>query len=118
MSKVYINGKLCDKNDAKVSVFDHGLLYGDGVFEGIRVYGGKVCWREQHIELLHDSARHLWLEIPISPEHMTRAVLETVRANAKQDGYIRLIVTRGGGTLGLDPRKCSDPQVIIIVDDI
>ena len=118
MSKVYLNGKLCDKNDAKVSVYDHGLLYGDGVFEGIRVYGGKVFRLAQHVERLYDSARHIWLEIPLGPEQMTRAVLDTVRANAKQDGYVRLIVTRGGGTLGLDPRKCSDPQVIIIVDDI
>jgi branched-chain amino acid aminotransferase len=116
--KVYINGKLFDKADAKVSVYDHGLLYGDGVFEGIRVYSGKVFRLKEHIERLYESARAIWLEIPLSPRQMAEAVESTVRANAKQDGYIRLVVTRGGGSLGLDPRKTSDPQVIIIVDDI
>src|SRR5690349_12386591 len=116
--KVWIDGQLVPKEDARVSVYDHGLLYGDGVFEGIRVYGGKVFRLDQHIERLYESARHLWLEIPLGREQMRQAVLDTVRANAKQDGYIRLIVTRGAGTLGLDPRKCSEPQVIIIVDDI
>lgn len=118
MSKVWINGKLFDKSEAKVSVFDHGLLYGDGVFEGIRVYGGKVFRLPEHIERLYDSAHHILLEIPLGREQMTQAVLDTVKANAKHDGYIRLVITRGPGTLGLDPHKCSDPQVIIIVDDI
>jgi branched-chain amino acid aminotransferase len=118
MSKVWINGKLFDKADAKISVFDHGLLYGDGVFEGIRIYGGKVFRLREHIERLYESARHILLEIPLGREQMTQAVLDTVKANAKQDGYIRLVVTRGAGSLGLDPNKCSDPQVIIIVDDI
>jgi branched-chain amino acid aminotransferase len=112
-----MNGKLVDKSEAKVSVYDHGLLYGDGVFEGIRVYHGKVFRHKEHIDRLYDSARAIWLEIPMSREQMIRAVEETVKANDKQNGYIRLIVTRGPGTLGLDPRKC-EPQVIIIVDDI
>jgi branched-chain amino acid aminotransferase len=116
--KVYINGKLYDKPDAKVSVYDHGLLYGDGVFEGIRVYEGKVFRLKEHIDRLYDSARHIYLEIPMGREQMTEAVLDTVRANDKKNGYIRLVVTRGAGYLGLDPRKTSDPQVIIIVDDI
>ncbi len=118
MTKVYINGLLYNKDDAKVSVYDHGLLYGDGVFEGMRIYGGKVFRLKQHIDRLYESARHILLEIPISPEHMMQDVINTVDTNEKIDGYIRLIVTRGSGTLGLDPRKCSDPQVIIIVDDI
>lgn len=118
MSKVWINGTLFDKSDAKISVWDHGLLYGDGIFEGLRVYGGAAFLLEQHIDRLYDSARHILLEIPLSREQMTQAVLDTVKANAKKDGYIRLVVTRGPGTLGLDPHKCSDPQVIIIVDDI
>lgn len=116
-TRVWINGKLFDKNDARVSVYDHGLLYGDGVFEGIRVYAGKVFRHREHIERLFDSAKSIALKIPLSIEDVMRAVDETVAANKKVDGYIRLIVTRGPGTLGLDPRKC-DPQVIVIVDDI
>jgi branched-chain amino acid aminotransferase len=116
--KVYINGKLYDKPDAKVSVYDHGLLYGDGVFEGIRAYRGKVFRLREHVDRLYESARHIKLEIPLSRDQMTDAVTSTVKANAKQDGYIRLVVTRGAGYLGLDPRKTTDPQVIIIVDDI
>src|SRR5947208_10879480 len=108
MTKVYLSGKLVDKADAKVSVYDHGLLYGDGVFEGIRIYGGKVFRLRQHIERLYDSARHIYLEIPLSRDEMQDAVLETVKANSKQEGYIRLIVTRGAGSLGLDPRKTTD----------
>ncbi len=118
MTKVWINGKLVDRDDAKISVFDHGLLYGDGVFEGIRIYGGKVFRLREHIERLYESASHIVLEIPLNREQMTQAVLDTVKANAKQDGYIRLVVTRGAGSLGLDPNRCSDPQIIIIVDDI
>jgi branched-chain amino acid aminotransferase len=116
--KIYINGKLFDKADAKISVYDHGLLYGDGVFEGIRVYSGKVFRLKEHVERLYDSARSIALEIPLSPQQMAEAVESTVRANAKKEGYIRLVVTRGAGSLGLDPRKTSDPQVIVIVDDI
>jgi branched-chain amino acid aminotransferase len=116
--RIYINGKLHDKADAKISVYDHGLLYGDGVFEGIRVYAGKVFRLREHIERLYDSARSVYLEIPLTPAQMAEAVESTVRANAKREGYIRLVVTRGAGSLGLDPRKTSDPQVVIIVDDI
>jgi branched-chain amino acid aminotransferase len=116
--KVWINGKLFDKADAKISVYDHGLLYGDGVFEGIRVYDGKVFKLKEHVDRLFESARAIMLEIPLSPEQMTRAIQDTVAANGKRNGYIRPIVTRGAGTLGLDPRKTSDPQVIVIVDEI
>src|ERR1700694_5034714 len=116
--KVYIGGKLFEKNDAKISVYDHGLLYGDGVFEGIRVYSGKVFRLREHIDRLYESSRSIHLEIPIKREQMTEAVVSTVKANNKNDGYIRLLVTRGAGSLGLDPRKTTDPQVIIIVDDI
>lgn len=117
-TRVYINGKLFDKADAKVSVYDHGLLYGDGVFEGLRIYNSKVFRLREHLERLYESAQAIKLEIPISREQMTEAVLHTVQVNKKKDGYIRLVVTRGAGSLGLDPRKTSDPQVIIIVDDI
>jgi branched-chain amino acid aminotransferase len=116
--KVYINGKLFDKADAKVSVYDHGLLYGDGVFEGIRIYDGKIFRLREHVERLFESARAIKLEIPLSREQMMEAISSTVKANNKHNGYIRPIVTRGAGTLGLDPRKTSDPQVIVIVDDI
>jgi branched-chain amino acid aminotransferase len=118
MTKVYINGKLFDKADAKISVYDHGLLYGDGVFEGIRIYDGKVFKLKEHVDRLFESARAIKLEIPLTREQMADAIRQTVLANAKKDGYIRPIVTRGAGYLGLDPRKTSDPQVIIIVDDI
>jgi branched-chain amino acid aminotransferase len=116
--KIYINGKLYDKEDAKVSVYDHGLLYGDGVFEGIRSYGGKVFRLQAHLDRLWDSAKAIWLTIPISKEEIGRAIQETLAVNGIQDGYIRVVVTRGVGTLGLDPNRCSDPQVIIITDRI
>jgi len=118
MIKVYINGKLYDKADAKVSVYDHGLLYGDGIFEGIRVYDGKVFRLRQHVDRLYDSAQGIKLVIPMSREQMAEAITSTVKANDKRNGYIRAIVTRGAGTLVLDPRRTTDPQVIIIVDDI
>ena len=118
MTKVYINGKLYDKADAKISVYDHGLLYGDGVFEGIRIYDGKIFRLKEHVDRLFESARAIKLEIPLSPSQMIEANQSTVTANAKKNGYIRPIVTRGAGTLGLDPRKTTDPQVIVIVDDI
>ncbi|HEV3142327.1 MAG TPA: branched-chain-amino-acid transaminase [Gemmataceae bacterium] len=117
MTSVYINGKIVDKSEAKVSVFDHGFLYGDGVFEGIRVYSGKVFRHREHIDRLYDSARAIALEIPMQRETLMEAVEKTVKAAGKIDGYIRLVITRGPGSLGLDPRKC-EPQVIIIVDDI
>jgi branched-chain amino acid aminotransferase len=117
MPHVYINGKFHDKEDAKVSVYDHGLLYGDGVFEGIRVYNAKVFRHKEHIDRLYESAKHIALEIPLSPAEMIKAVEDTVKTNEKIDGYIRLLVTRGPGNLGLDPRGCK-PNVIVIVDDI
>jgi len=116
--QIYINGKFFSKEDAKISVYDHGLLYGDGIFEGIRIYGGKVFKLKEHVERLFESARAIKLEIPISPARMEQAIVDTVKANNKVDGYCRPLVTRGSGYLGLDPRKTSDPQVIIIVDDI
>jgi branched-chain amino acid aminotransferase len=118
MTKVYINGKLYDKADAKISVYDHGLLYGDGVFEGIRIYNGKAFRLKEHVDRLFESARHIKLEIPLSRQQMMEAIQSTVTANAKKEGYIRPVVTRGAGYLGLDIRKTSDPQIIIIVDDI
>ncbi len=116
--KIHINGKLYDKEDAKISVYDHGLLYGDGVFEGMRSYGGKVFQLDKHIDRLYHSARAICLEIPIQPDEMVQAVNDTLKENDIDDGYVRLVVTRGVGTLGLDPNKCSDPQVIIIADAI
>jgi branched-chain amino acid aminotransferase len=118
MTKIYINGRLYDKADAKISVYDHGLLYGDGVFEGIRIYDGKIFRLKEHVDRLFESARAINLQIPLSPPQMMEAIQSTVTANAKKNGYIRPIVTRGAGTLGLDPRKTTDPQVIVIVDDI
>jgi branched-chain amino acid aminotransferase len=115
---IYINGTLVPPEQAKVSVFDHGLLYGDGIFEGIRVYGGRVFLHAQHIERLYQSARAIRLQIPLSPAEMTAAVEQTVAANDIQDGYVRLVVTRGAGSLGLDIRKTSQPQVIVIADTI
>ena len=116
--KIYINGQLYDKNDAKISVYDHGLLYGDGVFEGIRSYGGKVFRMAEHLQRLWDSAKVIWLEIPLSKKEMAGAIEQTLAVNGIKDGYIRVVVTRGVGSLGLDPNRCSDPQVIIIADKI
>src|SRR5213082_1929753 len=117
-AKIYIDGKFCSEVDAKVSVFDHGLLYGDGIFEGIRFYNGRVFRLEQHLERLWDSARSICLEIPMGPGEMTEALLETIRRNDLRDGYIRLIVTRGVGNLGLNPAQCKRPSVIIIATTI
>ncbi|MDB5350831.1 MAG: branched-chain amino acid aminotransferase, group [Planctomycetota bacterium] len=116
--KVYIGGKLYEKADAKISVFDHGLLYGDGVFEGIRSYSGRVFRLEQHVQRLYDSAKAIHLVVPMSQADMAKAILDTLKANNLRDAYIRLILTRGAGSLGLDPRKTTDPQVIIITDSI
>ena len=116
--KVYLNGELIPREAARISVFDHGLLYGDGVFEGIRAYGGKVFKLAEHVARLYDSARAIRLEIPLEPARMSAAVEETLRANDLTDAYVRVVVTRGVGTLGLDPDKCSHPQVIIIADSI
>ena len=116
--RVYINGRFFPKEEAKISVFDHGLLYGDGVFEGIRCYKGVVFKLREHIDRLFESAHSLVLSIPLSKEKMIEAVLETVKVNRLKDAYIRVMVTRGEGDLGLDPYKCKHPTVIIIVDKI
>ncbi len=116
--QVYLAGKLVPQEQALISVFDHGLLYGDGVFEGIRVYGGKVFLLDEHTERLYESAKSIRLTIPMSPAEMNAAVEQTVKANDIRDGYVRLVVTRGAGGLGLDIRKTSNPQVIIIADSI
>ncbi len=116
--KIYINGKLYDKDDAKISVYDHGLLYGDGVFEGIRSYAGKVFRLKEHLDRLWNSAKAIWLEIPMTKDEMAQAIRDTLAVNGIKDGYIRAVVTRGAGTLGLDPNRCSNPQVIIITDSI
>ncbi len=116
--KIFLNGQLVDEKDAKVSVFDHGLLYGDGVFEGIRLYDGCIFRLEQHIERLFESARYITLDIPMSKDELIEATCETCKANELKDGYIRLVVTRGTGTLGLSPWLCSNPTVFIIADNI
>jgi branched-chain amino acid aminotransferase len=116
--QVYIDGEYYPKSQAKVSVYDHGLLYGDGVFEGIRAYNGIVFKLNEHIDRLYRSAHALRLKIPLKKEEMTKIVLETLRKNNLRDAYIRLVVTRGIGDLGLDPRKCPKPTVIIITDTI
>jgi len=115
---IYVNGQYCDEKNAKVSVFDHGFLYGDGIFEGIRAYNGRVFKLREHIDRLFCSAKAILLNIPMAPEEMVRAVIETCRRNNIRDGYIRLVVTRGAGTLGLNPNRCKDPSVIIIADTI
>jgi len=116
--KIYIDGQFFDRDDARVSVFDHGLLYGDGVFEGIRVYGGRVFKLDEHIRRLYDSARAIMLDIPLEPADMARAVEDTVAINSITGGYIRLVITRGAGDLGLDPKSCPRPSVIIIASGI
>ena len=116
--KIWLNGKLVEEQDAKVSVFDHGLLYGDGVFEGIRVYNRRVFELDAHIERLYNSAKGIRLDIPMSREKLIEAVHKTVEANDIGNGYIRLIITRGVGTLGLNPFTCETPTVIIIADNI
>ncbi len=116
--KIFMNDRLVSREDATVSVYDHGLLYGDGVFEGIRVYGGKVFLLQEHVDRLYESALAIRLEIPMTPQAMFDAVTETVQANGIVDGYVRLIVTRGAGSLGLDIRRTSNPQIIIIADTI
>jgi branched-chain amino acid aminotransferase len=116
--KIYLDGKLCSERDAKVSVFDHGLLYGDGVFEGIRAYHGRVFKLKEHIDRLFYSAKAILLDIPLSHDEICRATIATIRANKLRDCYVRLIVTRGVGTLGLNPRSCRRPSVIIIAGKI
>ncbi len=117
MSVIYINGKFVPEEEASVSVFDHGFLYGDGAFEGIRAYNGRIFRLEDHVKRLYDSAKAIMLCIPISQEEMAQAIIDTVRKNGMKDGYIRPIVTRGVGDLGLDPLKCSIPTIIIITKE-
>ena len=116
--KVYINGKLYPKDEAKISVFDHGLLYGDGVFEGIRCYNGNIFKLSEHIDRLYDSAKAISMEIQLTRDELKDAVINTLKANNLKDSYIRLIVTRGVGKLGLNPFLCEESQVIIITDFI
>src|ERR1700726_1861194 len=116
--KIYIDGNFYPESEAKISVFDHGLLYGDGVFEGIRFYQGRVFRLEEHIGRLWDSAKGIALEIPMSASELTAATLETIRQNDLQDGYIRLLITRGVGSLGLSPDSCRRPSIIIIAATI
>ncbi len=118
MLKIYIDGKLYDKENAKISVFDHGLLYGDGVFEGIRMYNGKIFKCVEHIDRLFESARAIGIRIPMSKKEVIKAMEDTLKANDLKDGYVRLLVTRGIGDLGLDPKLCEMPSVIIIADKI
>ena len=114
MSWVYIDGKFVPAEEAAVSVYDHGLLYGDGVFEGIRAYNGRVFRLEEHVKRLYDSAKAIMLEIPMSQEEMCNAILETLRKNDLTDAYIRPLITRGSGDMGLDPMKCAKPTILII----
>src|SRR5256714_12776712 len=116
--KIYVDGKYYGERDAKISVFDHGLLYGDGVFEGIRAYHGRVFKLKEHIDRLFASAKALLLTIPMSHKDVMAAVVETCRRNNIRDGYVRLVVTRGVGTLGLNPLRCKNPSVVIIADKI
>ncbi|MCM3759734.1 branched-chain-amino-acid transaminase [Alkalihalobacillus oceani] len=115
---IYLNGEFVEKEDAKISVYDHGFLYGDGVFEGIRVYEGNVFRLKEHLDRLYDSAKSIMLEIPQTKEEMTGVLIETLRKNELQNAYIRLVVSRGVGNLGLDPSSCSNPQVIVIAEEL
>lgn len=116
--QIYIDGKYYPKSEAKISVYDHGFLYGDGVFEGIRAYNGVVFKLKEHVDRLYRSAHAIMLQIPLTKEEMVHAVVETIRKNKMKDSYIRLIVSRGVGDLGLDPRKCPKATVVVIADTI
>jgi branched-chain amino acid aminotransferase len=115
---IWLDGKWCDRATATVSVYDHGLLYGDGVFEGIRVYGGKIFRLDEHLDRLYDSAKAIWLTIPMPKDEMATLTREAVRRSGMAEAYLRHVVTRGVGDLGLDPRKCTKATVAIIVDTI
>ena len=115
---VYVDGDWLAKSQASVSVYDHGFLYGDGVFEGIRAYDGVIFRFKEHLDRLYDSAKSIKLKIPLSPEEMTKAVVDTLKRNSLKDAYIRLVVTRGVGDLGVDPRKCRTPSVIVITEPV
>ena len=116
VSLIYFNGKFVPKHEARTSVYDHGFLYGDGVFEGIRAYNGRVFMLEEHVDRMYDSAKAIDLKVPISKEEMVSAIIETLKKNNLKDAYIRPIVTRGDGDLGLDPRKCPKPNIFIITE--
>jgi branched-chain amino acid aminotransferase len=113
-----LDGEWCDKSTALISVYDHGLLYGDGVFEGVRAYGGKAFRLDEHLDRLYDSAKAIWLEVPIERQELSAVTVEALRRSGISEAYIRHILTRGVGDLGLDPRKCPNASVIIIVDTI
>ncbi|WP_438444302.1 branched-chain-amino-acid transaminase [Gorillibacterium sp. sgz5001074] len=115
---IYLNGQFVTKEDAKISVYDHGFLYGDGIFEGIRIYNGTIFKCKEHLDRLYDSAKSIMLNIPLSYEEMESALVETIRKNGLRDGYIRLVVSRGPGDLGLDPRRSPKAWVIIIVEQL
>ncbi|MFD1955388.1 branched-chain-amino-acid transaminase [Paenibacillus thailandensis] len=115
---IYLNGQYVTKENAKISVYDHGFLYGDGIFEGIRIYSGNIFKLKEHLNRLYDSAKSIMLQIPLSLEQMQEALVETVRRNGLRDGYIRLVVSRGPGNLGLDPLRCPEAFVIIIVEEL
>lgn len=116
--QIYIDGRWCGRDDATVSVFDHGLLYGDGVFEGIRIYNRRIFRLEEHLRRLYDSARAIALEVPLPLDALGAVVVEATRRNRMNDAYIRLVVTRGVGALGIDPRSCPKPTIIVIVTDV
>ncbi len=118
MSVIYLNGEFVPREEARVSVFDHGYLYGDGIFEGIRAYNGRVFRLDEHLDRLYESARSIMLSVPLAKTEMREAVLQTMRRNDLREGYIRLVVSRGRGDLGLDPRKCPTPTVVIIAETI
>ena len=118
MTTIWIDGKYYDRDTAKVSVFDHGLLYGDGVFEGIRAYNGRIFRLDAHLDRLYDSAKAINLDVPLTRVEMGAMVAEAYAKSRMQDSYIRLVITRGAGDLGLDPRKCGNPTIICIVDTI
>lgn len=115
---IYLDGQFVTKENAKISVYDHGFLYGDGIFEGIRIYNGNIFKCKEHLERLYDSAKSIMLNIPLTYEEMQEALVETLRRNELRDGYIRLVVSRGPGNLGLDPNRCPKASVIIIVEQL
>ncbi len=118
MSVIFLNGEFVARDSARVSVFDHGYLYGDGIFEGIRAYNGRVFRLDEHLDRLYESARTIMLQIPLTKVQMREAVLETLRRNGLHEGYIRLVISRGPGDLGLDPRKCPQATVVVIAENI
>lgn len=115
---IYLDGKLVPEKNARLSVFDHGLLYGDGVFEGLRIYQGRIFRLQEHLDRLYQSSKGINLEVPLTPEALEQAVVKTVQANKLRDGYIRIVVTRGQGDLGMDPEKCARPSLFIIASKI